>query len=99
MLFGALFYASYAFGAVFVICELCQRITNSFDEISEKIEAFEWNSFPQEIQKLLPILLIGAQQPVVFECFGGISALRETFKKVSELRNRIQSFLDYHKIS
>lgn len=82
-----LFYAFYAFGAVFIMCELSQRITNSFEDMSDKIQSFEWYLFPREIQKILPINLIATQQPVVLECFGSVGALRETFKKVSPMKN------------
>lgn len=82
VLFLILSYAFYAFGMMFTVCELCQRVTDSFDEINNRIMAFDWYKYPLKIQKLLPILLIGTQKPVVFECFGSISTLRETFKKV-----------------
>lgn len=78
--------ALYAFGVVFVICELAQRLTNAFEEIYDEIVAFEWNLFSIEMQRLLPTLLIGTQRPVILECFGSISALRETFKKVCSIK-------------
>lgn len=82
MLFVTIFYASYAFGAVFLMCELGQRGTNAFEEIDNVVKEFEWNLFSHEIQRILPKILIVTQKPVVFECFGSTSALRETFKQV-----------------
>lgn len=82
MLFVTIIYSSYAFGIMFVACEFGQRLSNAFEEIDDSIEEFDWNLFSHEIQRLLPTILIVTQKPVVFECFGSISALRDTFKKV-----------------
>ena len=83
ILLAIIVYASYAFGVVLIICELGQRLTNAFEEICDTIENFDWYLFPLEIQQILPILLVGTQEPVVLECFGSISGTRDTFKKVS----------------
>lgn len=98
MLFLIICFASYAFGLLFVVCELCQRTSNSFDEINDRIMTFNSYSFPHKIQKLLPIILIGTQKPFIAHFFGGISALRETFQKVAtfESKNTMQSHHFYH---
>lgn len=75
-------YAAYAFGTVFINCELCQRITDSFEQINHRIKAFDWYSYPHEMQKLMPIILLGTQKRVYFKFFGDISNLRVTFRKV-----------------
>lgn len=76
-------YACYAFGVALFICELGQRLTNAFGEIGDVIADFDWYLFSFEIRKLLPTLLMVAQQPVALECFGSISGSRDTFKTVS----------------
>lgn len=73
----------YAIGIVFAFCELCQRVTDAFAEIADELKMLDWYRFPQEIQRMLPIILLGIEQPVFIECFGSISGLRETFKKVN----------------
>lgn len=40
---------------------------------------------------MLPIILIVSQKPVELECFGGISGLPETFKKVRYLNHQSNS--------
>lgn len=75
--------------SIFITCELCQRISNEFDEINDMIGQFHWYCFPIEINRMLPMILMSTQQTVVFECFGSITCNRETFKKVSLL---IQNF-------
>lgn len=78
-----IFYASFAFGYVFITCELFQRLTDGFDEINDAVDQLKWYQFSNEIRKMLPTLLINVQQPVFIKCFGSISCSRETFKKVS----------------
>lgn len=82
MLIATISFASFSFGVVFVTCDLGQRLTDAFDEICDDIVALKWNRFPLQIQRLLPTILIGTQSPVVLDCFGSISVLRDTFKKV-----------------
>lgn len=67
---------------MFIMCELGQQETNAFEEINDLLAKFQWNLFSNEIQRLLPTILIVTQKPFVVECFGSTSALRETFKKV-----------------
>ena len=86
ILFATIFYACYAFGMVFMICELGQRISNAFEEIDDVIAQFNWYLFSDELKRMLPIILMNTQAPVVFECFGSISCSREAFKKVRETK-------------
>lgn len=72
----------YAFGVLFVSCELGQRITVAFDECSVMIDQFDWYLFPVEIQRMLLIVINFAQQPIVIKCFGSAACDRETFKYV-----------------
>lgn len=72
-----------AFGLMFISCELCQRVNLAFDECGQMVEQFEWYSFPDEIQRMLPLILQLTQQPVDINCFGSSAWNRETFKYVS----------------
>lgn len=82
MLFVVIFYASYAFGMILIICELGQRLTDAFEQVANKIKNIKWYLFSPEIQRLLPILIMVSQKPIVVQCFGNISGIRKTFKKV-----------------
>lgn len=73
----------YAFGAIFIDCELSQRVNLAFDECSEIINQFDWYLFPGELQRMLPIILNYAQQPVEIKCFGSTACNRATLKYVS----------------
>lgn len=72
----------YAFGTIFLLCELGERLTIAYDELECEIEQYEWYLFPIEIQRLLPLVVINAQQLVAMQCFGRISSNRDAFKKV-----------------
>ena len=72
---------------LFVTCEFCQQISNAFEEINDLIVQFNWYRFPNEINRMLPAILIVTQHPAKFKCFGSISYDRETFKAVRSYRN------------
>lgn len=71
-----------AFGLLFFTCEMGQRLSSEFDEICEKIEQFDWHAFPAEVQRMLPPIILISQQQVAIGCFGSITCLRDSFKKV-----------------
>lgn len=75
----------YAIFDVFIACELGERSTGAFDEISDIIYQFDWYLLPAEIQQMLPSIIHFAQQPVDLVCFGSITCSRESFKKVSTI--------------
>lgn len=77
------FYASYAFGVVLFMCEIGQQLTNAFETIEDTFEAFHWYLFPLETKKMLLLIIMVTQEPVVMQCFGSTSGTRDTFKKVS----------------
>lgn len=72
-----------AFILIFIACELGQRMTDAFDEISLEIDQFNWYLFPRDLQRTLLTIIPIAQQPVLLECFGNKDCTRETFKSVS----------------
>lgn len=74
--------ALYGFGVVVFICELCQRVSNLYDEINDVIERFDWYLFPHEIQKSLLLIMMVTQKSIGFQCFGSKSANRDTLKRV-----------------
>lgn len=86
------FELSTTFVIVVVICELSGRLTYRFDDIDYIMTHFKWYLFPIEIQKILPTILINAQERVVIECFGSIPCDRETLKKVIINMNKLNLF-------
>ena len=72
----------WAFGLVFITCELAGRIANEFDDIDSLIDQFDWYLFPLNVQQQLTIIMACSQQSIGFECFGSVKCNRETFKNV-----------------
>lgn len=72
-----------AFGLVAFCCETGQRCSNKFDDVCDAIYKLNWHLYPIEVQQLLPITMLVAQQEVAVECFGSVLCLRESFKGVS----------------
>lgn len=59
-------------------------MTNSFIEITDEIDQLNWYQLPIKAQKMLPIIVIFVQEPVMIKCFGSICCAREIFKIVSQ---------------
>lgn len=77
---------------LFAPCEIFQRISNAFDEISATVEQLSWYRYPKDIQQTLPMVFMATQQPIEFECFGSISCNRKTFTMVR--LNKLRSYID-----
>lgn len=84
---------TYAFGILSASCELGQRITVAFDECNVLIYHCDWYLSPVEIQRILPIIVNFAQQPIVIKCFGSAACDRETFKYVRVPQNLRLQFI------
>lgn len=69
--------------ALFIGCELGQRVSDAFEEILDIIEGFNWYRFPNRMQRLLPVILAIVQKPVEFEIFGKITLCRYILKTVN----------------
>lgn len=72
----------FTFEAIALYCEFGERVTNRFDDIDNAITDLDWHFMSHKIQKVLPIVLMATQEPVIVIGFGNISFTRETFKKV-----------------
>lgn len=86
VLLMTIFIACYAVGVDFFACDIGQRISNAFNEINDVIGKFDWYLFPNELQKLLPIIIHFAQLPVEMKFFGSIACNRDSLKKVRMLK-------------
>lgn len=68
---------------IFLVCNLGHRIGKAFDQIDSTISKLQWFKFSIEINRMLPILIIGAQQPVELHVFGSASCTYENFQTAS----------------
>lgn len=72
----------FALALVYNSCETGQRIANAFDGIDFTIDLYAWYLFPDDIQRMLPMIIANSQQPITLECFGSIACARQVFKSV-----------------
>lgn len=79
---------------LYIYCELGERVSNGFVEVYGVFCQYQWYLFPINVQRMLPNLLIIAQQPVALQGPGKSLCTRETFKKVCLKTN----FLNYNLI-
>lgn len=68
--------------AIFVICELGQRLTNTFDSFNDTLYQSNWYSFPIEIRRTFTIVLTNAQKPVIVQGYASTFCVREYFRLV-----------------
>lgn len=80
-----IFDAFNSFAFIFISCELGQRLSDAFNEINDVIDRSEWNLFKNEFKRILPMIMIISQEPVMLECFGRISCCRDVFNKVRKI--------------
>lgn len=72
----------WAFILIFIICELSERLTTRFNEIHNEILQCDWYIFPHDVQRILPIIMSGTQNPFLFTGIGNIVYTRDAFKRV-----------------
>lgn len=72
----------WAFVQIFIFCNLGENVSNRFVEIKDMIYYCDWYTFPNGLQKLLPTIMMSAQEPVIIHGFANLSCTRDSFKKV-----------------
>lgn len=82
-------------GLLLASCELAGRVSIGFEDLNDLMNQFDWYSFPREVQQMLPVVMLNAQQTICFKCFGSHLCNRETFKKV-RFRNKHTKTCSYH---
>lgn len=68
---------------IFIYCELGQRVSEEFNGPYDAICQLRLHLFPIEIKRMLPIIILGAQQPIDLRGYGNFSCNRDSFKSVS----------------
>lgn len=82
MLWETIFCGFWAFGLVFIACEMGQKYSNGFNEIGKTFAEIDWYLLPEKTQRMLVVILIYLQEPNDFRFFGNISTSRTQFQKV-----------------
>lgn len=81
-----------SFVQVLIICDACQCATGHFDEI-DIYSQWDGYKFSKDVHRDLAMVIVRMQIPVELKGLGNIECTRDTFKKVSFLREMaIESF-------
>lgn len=75
-MFGAFFF-------VFLACECGEQVRHAYNEIECELHQLSWYRLPIELRKILPKVLLYAQEPVIIRGFGSFASSREVFRKAS----------------
>ena len=68
---------------LFITCELGERAGQRFNEIFHMVDQFNLYYFPNNMKKMLPIVMVMVQKPLRIAVFGSVTCGREAFKNVS----------------
>lgn len=82
----------YSIGVLIIVCEICQRIRQDFEECSEMVDQLDWYLFPVATQRLMPMILHFTQQPIEITYFGSKPCNRGTIKTVNVKPNELHYF-------
>lgn len=67
------------------MCFFGDEVTNGFEVINDSVYQCSWNEFPLELQKLLPTMMIIAQNLVYVHGYMNTKCTREVLQKVNIL--------------
>lgn len=72
----------WSFATVFLYCYFGECVTHQFNVFYDKLYQRNWYLFPIEMQHMLLIFMLDAQQVVLLRGYGNIVCTRDYFKKV-----------------
>lgn len=85
----------WSFVANFLFCEFGENVTSHFNELHNTLCQTEWNLYPIDIQRLLPIIMMSTRKEIILEGFGGVQLTRQAFETVSFNYLNLIQFLFY----
>lgn len=83
ILIGLFGISVWSFVLIFIYCELGQRVNEAFNRPYDAICQHESYLYSIEIQRMLPVIILIAQQPIDLRGYGNFSCTRDRFKSVS----------------
>lgn len=72
----------WSFVQIFVFCNLGESVSALFSQIDNLFYCCDWYTFPTDIQRILPTVMMAAQQPVDIQGFANLKCTRDAFKRV-----------------
>lgn len=71
------------FNLFLIFCEFGEQMSGLFGGIYEQIFSLDWYTYPVELQRIMPVILMNSQKPVVLKGFGNVPVTRLNFKSVN----------------
>lgn len=76
----------YSFAPIFLFCEVGEQLRSRSDLVCDTICKLNWYSFPHKVQRMMPIIIVTAQNPQVLTADGDAVCSRDRFKKVCHFK-------------
>lgn len=71
----------WSFAIMFFNCEIGQDVSNQFNKLSDDIWKCDWYLLSHQLQRMLIVIIINAQDPVFIRGFGNVECTRDSFKQ------------------
>lgn len=68
---------------MFLACEFGEHLRCAYDKIECEINHLRWYRLSIELRRVLPVIILYAQEPVVMRGLGSVVCSREAFRQVS----------------
>lgn len=74
----------WAFIFIGIFCEIGQQfVAEQFELFNDVLVQSNWYLFPIDVQQMVSVLMVNAQQPMYIRGFGNVICAREAFKSVN----------------
>lgn len=80
---GYLVATFWSLAVLYIFCHFGQLMTDQFVKLDETICTCDWYLFPNDVKRILPIVLMASQQSVTLQGYGNIACIRENFRRVT----------------
>lgn len=68
--------------AIFLVCEIGERMTKEFSAFNESLILSDWYTYPIGMRRIFALILANAQKPVIVQGFASTFCVREYFRLV-----------------
>lgn len=92
MLLESVVFGIWALSLELVVCEFGQRMSDEYEGVEDALIRLDWYQLPTDNQRLLPIMFMYCQEPLILLFFGCLSVSRWQFKKVNQTPEETQIF-------
>lgn len=73
---------TWSFMGIFFLCEIGEKLTESFEKFNNDFRLCNWYAFSNEVQRMFLIVLLDSQYPVIIRGYGNTLCTRYALKTV-----------------